>query len=167
MKKVLPFEKHILRTRLSKEQVIEKLKESVEPEKSFGFGSINFSYTKPYVGRINGETFEIKRAINYRNSFLPLIKGVVNSDIGRTKIDISMKPHDFVIAFMAIWFGGVTIGCIATTYVMLTDDFNPFLLIPFAMLLFGIALVVGAFKTESSKSKKDLLTILEAEIEER
>lgn len=166
MKKVLPFEKHYLRTRLSKEQVIERLQESIEPEKSFGFGSFNFSYTKPYVGKIYGDTFEIKRAINYRNSFLPLIKGVVNSEIGRTKINITLKPHDFVIAFMTIWFGGVTIGCVATTYVMLTDDFNPFLVIPFAMLLFGIALVVGAFKTESSKSKKDLLTLLEAEIVE-
>jgi hypothetical protein len=166
MKNVLPFEKHILRTSLSKEQVIEKLKESVEPEKSFGFRSFNFSYTKPYVGKINGDRFEIKRAINYRNSFLPLIKGIINNEIGRTKIDISMKPHDFVIAFMVIWFGGVTIGCIATTYVMLTQEFNPFLLIPFAMLLFGIALVVGAFKTESSKSRKDLLTLFEAEIEE-
>lgn len=166
MKKILPLEKLILSTRLSKAQVIEKLNENVEPEKSLGFGSSNFSYKKAYIGKIDGDRFEIKRAINYRNSFLPLIKGTVNSEIGRTKIEISMKPNDFVIAFMGIWFGGVSIACIASIHVIMTQEFNPFLLIPFAMLLFGIALILAAFKTESSKSKKDLLAILEAEIED-
>ncbi len=166
MKKVLPIENLVLRTTLSKEEAMEKLKENIETEKPFGFGVNSFTYSKPYIGTISGDIFEIKRAINYRNAFLPLIKGKVNNDSSWTKIDISMKPHGFVTAFMAIWFGGVTIGCVATTFAMLSGEFNPFLLIPFGMLLFGIALVVGAFKTESSKSKKDLLNIFEAEIEE-
>ena len=75
-----------------------------------------------------------------------------------------MKPHSTVLVFMAIWFGGVFIGCIATTSVLLTQKFTPFLLIPFGMLVFGVALVYGAFKTESSISKKDFMRILEAEI---
>lgn len=37
-------------------------------------------------------------------------------------------------------------------------------LIPFAMLVFGYALVTGGFKYESIKSKKDLAQLFEAKI---
>ncbi len=166
MSKFLPFENIIYKTKLSKEQTIQKLTDNIDAEKSFGFGAHNYTYSKPYIGRITGNTFEIKRAINYRNSFLPQIKGEVYSEFDGTRIKVSMKPHTFVLVFMTIWFGGVFIGCLVTTFALFTQNFSPFFLIPFGMLLFGIALLYGAFKTESTTSKKDLTRILEAEIEQ-
>ena len=164
MSTFLPLEYIIYKTRLSKEQTMQKLTDAIEAEKAFGFGAYNYTYSKPYIGRIKGNNFEIKRAINYRNSFLPQIKGTVYSEFDGTRVKVTMKPHSTVLVFMAIWFGGVFIGCIATTSVLLTQKFTPFLLIPFGMLVFGVALVYGAFKTESSISKKDFMRILEAEI---
>lgn len=166
MSKYLPIENIIYKSKLSTEQTIQKLNENIEAEKSFGFGAHNFTYSKPYIGKIIGNSFEIKRAISYRNSFLPQIKGEIYSDFDGTKIKVNMKPHSFVLVFMTIWFGGVFIGCIATTFALFTKEFTPFFLIPFGMLIFGIALLYGAFKTESSTSKKDLMKILEAEIEQ-
>ena len=165
MSQYLPIENIIYKTKLSKEQTIQKLADNIEAEKSFGFGAHNYTYSKPYIGQIFGNTFEIKRAINYRNSFLPQIKGEVYSEFDGTKIKVKMKPHSFVLVFMTIWFGGVFIGCVATTFALFTQNFSPFFLIPFGMLIFGIVLLLGAFKTESKKSKKDLVQILEAEIE--
>lgn len=165
MSKFLPIENIVYKTKLSKEQIVQKLTDNIEAEKSFGFGAHNFTYSKPYIGRIVGNIFEIKRAISYRNSFLPQIKGEIYSDFDGTKIKVNMKPNTFVLVFMTIWFGGVFIGCLATTFALFTQKFSPFFLIPFGMLIFGIALLFGAFKTESTTSKKDLLRILEAEIE--
>jgi len=166
MSKLLPIENIVYKTKLSTEQTIQKLTDNIEVEKSFGFGAHNFTYSKPYIGKITGNNFEIKRAISYRNSFLPQIKGEVYSEFDGTKIKVNMKPHSFVLVFMTIWFGGVFIGCIATTFALFTQEFTPFFLIPFGMLIFGIALLYGAFKAESSTSKKDLMEILEAEIEQ-
>lgn len=166
MSKFLPIENIVYITKLSKEQTIQKLTENIEAEKSFGFGANNYTYSKPYIGRVTGGNFEIKRAISYRNSFLPQIKGEVYSEFDGTKIKVNMKPQAFVLVFMTIWFGGVIIGCIATTFALFTQEFTPALLIPFGMLLFGFALLYGAFKTESSISKNDLMRIFEAEIEQ-
>jgi hypothetical protein len=166
MSKFLPIENIVYKTKHSKEQTIQKLSENIEAEKSFGFGVNSYTYSKPYIGRVIGSNFEIKRAISYRNSFLPQIKGEVYSEFDGTKIKVNMKPHIFVLVFMTIWFGGVFIGCVATIFALFTQEFTPFFLIPFGMLLFGIALLYGAFKTESSTSKKDLIRILEAEIQQ-
>jgi hypothetical protein len=165
MNKFLPIENIIYKTKLSKEQTIQKLTENIETEKSFGFGAHNYTYSKPYIGRILGNSFEIKRAISYRNSFLPQIKGEIYSEFDGTKIKVNMKPHSLVLVFMTIWFGGVFLACIGTTYALFTQKFTPFFFIPFGMLLFGIGLLFGAFKTESSTSKKDLLKIFDAKIE--
>lgn len=163
--KYLAIENIIYKTKLSKDQVIQKLNENVEAEKSVSFGSFNLTYSKAYYGKINGYNFEMIRAISYNNSFLPKIKGEVYTDFDGTRIKVNMKLNSFVLAFMSIWFVGVIIGCIVVTFALFTQDFTPFFLIPFGMLLFGIALVYGAFKTESSTSKSDLMRIFEAEIE--
>ena len=165
MNKYLPLENIIYITKLSKDQVIQKLNENVEAEKSVSFGSFNLSYSKPYYGKINNYNFEIKRAISYNNSFLPQIKGEVYSDFDGTRIKVNMKLNSYVSAFISIWFVGVLFGCIVVNFALFTQDFTPFFLIPFGMLLIGIALVYGAFKTESSTSKSDLMRIFEAEIE--
>lgn len=165
MNKFLPVENLIYKTKLSKEQAIQKLNDNIEVEKSFGFGINNSTYSKPYIGQIIGNNFEIKRAINYRNSFLPQIKGEIYTEFDGTKIKVNMKPHNFVLIFMGIWFSVVFIACLATTYVLFTQEFSLFSLIPFGMFLFGILLLFGAFKTESSTSKKDLTRIFEADIQ--
>jgi hypothetical protein len=166
MSKYLPIENIVYKTKLSKEQTIQKLTDNVEAEKSFGFGANSYTYSKPYIGQIIGNNFDIKRATSYRNSFLPQIKGEIYSEFDGTRIRVNMKPPTFVLIFMTVWFGGVSIACLATISALFTQGFSPFFLVPFGMLLFGIALLLGAFKTESSTSKKDLMRILEAEIEQ-
>lgn len=128
------------------------------------FGSGNHN---PYEGSINGSSFKINRIIGYRNSFLPIINGVIEKDFNGTKIKVKMRLHTFVIVFMFIWFGGVGIGCLAfLPMIFNSQDFESMVLIPFGMLIFGYALVTGGFKYESIKSKKYLAQLFEAEIEQ-
>lgn len=168
-KKLLPFEKLVYQSSLSKEQLITHLQNEIEAEKSFGFGAQNNSYSKPYIGKIYLNRFEIKKVVSYRNSFLPVIKGEIREGLSGSKITIKMGLADFVKVFMIIWFAAVSLGCIGVLYSLIftdtiSSDAGFFTFIPFAMLLFGIVMVSFGFKTESQKSIKDLEEILKAKV---
>lgn len=163
--KFLPTENLTFKTHLKPEEVIRRLSDNIEPEKVFRLGIFNRNETKAYEGYISGTSFNIKRITSYRNSFLPKINGIIESEYSRTTIKVKMRLHLLVIVFLCIWCGGVGIGAI----VFLTEAFNKSAFnaesfIPFGMLLFVYALTMTAFKFESNKSKNDLKEIFEAEI---
>src|SRR5258708_30199100 len=102
--KFLTYERFKIRTVLSKQEVLKRLDNAIEPKRYFRFFG---SREKHYEGKIDGSHFEVSRIIGYRNSFLPMIKGDVQSEISGCSISISMQPHILVIAFMIFWLGGV------------------------------------------------------------
>jgi len=165
IKDILPFENLIYNSSLKKDELILRFKNEIETEKAFGFGAYKHAYSKPYIGSIYNNTFEIKRAINYRNSFLPVIKGEINDDLNGSKINIKMSLPLIVKGFMIFWLGGVFLACLGTLFTIIYNDgLNSegkyFLFIPFAMLIFGLAIVIFGFKVESKKSIKDIERIL-------
>jgi len=169
LKKLLPFEELVYRSTFSKEELTAHLQNEIEAEKSFGLGANRFSYSKPYIGKVYQNRFEIKKAINYRNSFLPVIKGEIVDDINGSKINVKMGLIDFVKAFMILWLGGVSIACLAVLYNIifgegLNSETGIFMLIPFFMLIIGIVMVSFGFNFESRKSIIDLEEILKAKI---
>ena len=166
--KYLPFENITYRTKLDSNEVLKRISEKVEPKKPFRITEIFWENNyKPYKGIVKGKTFNITRIIQYRNSFLPQIKGNVENDINGTKVNIKMRLHPIVLTFMIIWFSGVGIGFLLTLSILLSNkSFEPMTLIPFGMLIFGYALVTGGFKYESIKSKKYFNELFESEFEE-
>ena len=83
--KIIPIEKLTLVSNLSKSEVIKELISNTRPTQSFGFGSQKVENAKLFHGTIYGDNFNIKRVIDYRNSFLPEVNGKV---IEKTKKDI-------------------------------------------------------------------------------
>jgi hypothetical protein len=164
MSKFLPFENIEYRTGLSGKEILERLRENIEAQKSFGFLGNNTLYSKSYIGFVGSNCFQMKRAINYRNSFLPEIRGTIFEQDGSTRIKVTMKPVGFILAFMIVWFGGVSVACLAVVYAAFSGAFHPAQIVPFGMLLFGLVLVSVGFKTESRRSIKDLKGLLDAEI---
>ena len=166
--KYLPFENITYRTKLDSEQILMKIDEVIEPEKTFRLtGVFGNSDHKSYEGSINGNSFKMTRIISYKNSFLPRIKGTVEKDFNGAKVKVKMRLHPFVIVFMVIWFGGIGIGCLAALTISSTSqNFEPMTLIPVGMLIFGYLLVTGGFKYESIKSKEYLAELFESTNEE-
>lgn len=165
--KFLPTENIIYKTKLKEDEIIKRLSDLIEPEKTFRFGIFGNNSTKPYQGQINGKTFDIKRIINYRNSFLPTINGTIEKTYDGVHIKVKMRLHILVIVFLCFWCSGVLLACIFISVQSMADsEFNPESIIPFGMLLFVYGLTMGAFKAESKKSKKDLQNIFEAEMVE-
>lgn len=139
------------------EEAILKLKDNVEPNKIFRFRG----GTKVFQGNVYDSNFTISRIILYKNSFLPQIKGSINTDTDSTTIGIKMYLHPFVIVFMILWFLVVTVGCFASAIAFVNslnqgNAFRPEVLIPFGMLAFGICLCTVPFWIEVKKARNEL-----------
>lgn len=170
LKNKLPFENYTLITKLSIEDVCKRISENIEPKKTAIFSFLSCNSTKPYEGELVGDSFNISRIINYRNSFLPIIKGQITTSLGQTQIKIKMRPATFVLIFISIWLGIVGLFCIgflaAGILQILRHGFSPielFVLFPFGMFLLGYLLTFFAFKSESKKSKEFLARLLEGQ----
>ncbi len=157
----------IYKTQLSENQIIERLFDCIAPKKDFSLFHRynNTANGKLYEGKISGQTFEVSRIINYRNSFLPVITGNITQENNSTLIKVNMKLHKFVSAFLLIW------GIIFATTLLSTKKANSFVIfemdfsvmfdvMPFLMLI----IFFSVFKFEVNKSKKDFQQIFEAEI---
>ncbi len=171
LKNILPFEKYILRTSLSKEEVLKKIADNIQQEQKLKISFLGEDFSKPYSGKIIDNTFSMSRNINYRNSFLPFIKGSILNSNGKTEINIIMRPILPVLIFISIWMSIVGIVCISILTVGILNfnefsinEFSPAILIPFGMFLFGFLLTYFAFKTESKITKQFLENLLKVEV---
>jgi hypothetical protein len=165
----LPIENYVLTTNLSVEEVLKRIAENIQHRQEFSFSTFSRNYSKPYTGEINSTTFTMTRNINYRNSFLPIIKGQVIPFLGQTQVNIKMRPTIFALIFISFWLGIVTLFCIGLLLVgllrfrqILQTGFSPGFLIPFAMFVFGCVLLHFSFKRESKISKDFLATLLQS-----
>ncbi len=93
--KLLPYEEIIYETKLEPEEVLKKIDEVTEYEASHKankpilyqtIGYFRNRHHKPYIGSIDENNFNIRRIINYRNSFNPRIYGTVEKEAGKTKV---------------------------------------------------------------------------------
>lgn len=154
----LPYENITYKTSLKEQEVLRRLREVVTSEHGQAWNK--------YKGRIDGSEFNIVRVIEYRNSFLPKISGKIEPDFFGTRIKVTMRLHEFTLIFMIFWLGGVGLAA-SLMWVQNLDEaeFNPSILVPFGMFIFGLVLTISGFKAESIKSKKELQKLFEAEIE--
>jgi hypothetical protein len=98
------------------------------------------------------DSFELQRAILYRNSFLPIIRGrIVPIEVG-TRVNVTMYLHPVVALFMTFWLGAVGYALRAAS----STSRLPLLL----MFLFGVALTTGGFFPEAFKAKRLLSAAL-------
>lgn len=154
---LLPTENFTINTSLTKDEVITKLNEVVEPYKA-GYLPYHDGGDKPYEGEVTNDTFKINRIIKYRNSFIPKISGQVFSEEKGTGIKIKMRLNMAVIVFsifLALFdIAFIIILTVAGVYSEIDESTIFFLLFPGLFLVFGYAMLMGCFKYESIKSKK-------------
>ncbi len=160
--KVLPYKKYTFHPPLSKEEIIINLKNSIDLERSFGFGGANIKYSKPYVGIVYGNLFEMKRVIDYKNAFIPQIKGEIIENENGIFVNIEMKLLGYIQAFLLVWFGFcLFFSSIILILAIFKENINVsmvfFLLFMFVM---GATIVYSGFESEADSTKRDLEKIL-------
>lgn len=166
---LLPFEKYVLATSLTAEEVLRRVGNSIQAENDYTWSAFRRVYSKPYRGAVTGLSFRMIRNINYRNSFLPVIRGRVTSFSGHTEVMINMRPAGLIIVFMSFWLGltglvciGILLNGILQFREILQNGFSPAFIIPFIMFAFGSGLFLYGFKSESNQSKQFLADLVKA-----
>ena len=101
---------------------------------------------RPFLGKVTGRSFRIRRDIQYRNSFLPLIRGTIVATPNGSRVNVFMFMHPAALILMLGWFGMLVSGewrlldaNVARSYV------------PLAMMVFGLVLSLGGFFYEALK----------------
>ncbi len=108
----------------------------------------------PFIGRVEGNTFRFRRDIDYRNSFLPQIRGVVTRGPGGTVLRVSMRLHPFVAVFLTLWLAGVGAGLAFAVSRM--KQVSVGVVVPAGMFVFGLGLAYFGFYPEARKARRIL-----------
>lgn len=147
----LPYETWTEQSSLDPPALAEELRKRIhKPKIRFSL----FSETgKGLEGRVFKKSFEVHRAIGYRNSFLPIISGRLIPHAGGTKVRIKMTLHPFVLAFL--FYAGGFLGIMAAAVFFGSDHaYEPSALPPFlGMGGFMALLTYGGFFAEAGRSR--------------
>ena len=99
-----------------------------------------------FTGTRRDESFKVVRIIQYRNAFLPVIRGRVRQVDTGSDVRLVMMLHPLVAAFMVIWCAGLVLGVARS----LAESRAPGLAIfPLLVCLFGIVVTAIGFFPEA------------------
>ena len=166
----MPVEKIIYETSLDYNSIISSLESIIEPYNFLGFSI----YGKPYNGTINMNSFKIKRhSMIIRNSFKPVIVGIVETNGVNNIIRVKMRLNVFIKIFLILLLGLLNIiipiiQLIGTIYIekelLISVLFYMLSGLLFSIIIFSIVTIF--FKIESKITKKYFKELLKAEMME-
>jgi hypothetical protein len=150
----LPYRRYDIDTHLTVAQCEQALKAIVEPRKWFRRKAE--IRTDRFQGEVTGSKFFISRIFRGRNSFVPMISGVLRERPGGTTVSMTMRLHWIVLGFWGLWMTGVFVGAAATLFAS-NDCFSGELVPLVIMLAFGYLMCSIIFEMETAKARQ-LLT---------
>lgn len=155
----MPFYRFHLDTSLSESTTFGRIQGLIRPRRSFReWIAVNVTREDstvgpPFLGKVGSGTFRLHRDIRYRNSFLPLVWGRIVPRSGGSRINVTMLLHPFAALFMIVWFSGLGYG-VVQLWLHRKEAVPYAVLVPAAMILFGVALVLVGFIPEAIKAKR-------------
>lgn len=161
--KILPSEKLLLQTPLTKALVLERLSDCVLSQ---GCNMVMLNDDDIiFEGQLQNNTFIFKRSITNSSMYFPEITGEFHEADNGTEITLSLKPQSNVTKFMALWLAGVTLGIFVITLAGFYEGGSKIaILIPSILLATGAGLINAGFNNENKKARTALTKILDAEI---
>ena len=142
----MPYWSTEIHTPLPVETVAERIRRIVRPKQGFLESVANAFESRPdeppFEGEVSAHSFRVSRVIHYKNSFLPVIDGVIERGPMGTIVRVRMRMSVFTIAFMLFWFGFLAYALFKTWHPMTG-----------AMFAFGVVLVTVCFYPEARKAE--------------
>lgn len=161
MTALIPYRRYELLSDRPPAEVEASLRAVVGYRRFLGLGMAPF----PFEGEVQDGGFTIQRAITYRNSFLPQIRGKITQASQGSRIAISMTLHPFVLAFMVIWLSAAGAGFVFVLYQTLRTGGSPSGAFGVLfMFVFGWALAAGGFASEAREADRLLTSVLHARL---
>lgn len=116
-----------------------------------------------FEGVFEQDRFEIQRIVIGRNSFVPQIKGQIQTEVNGTKLTADLKISSFVMTFMILWTSFAFLFLIIGIMFFIKDDELLFAIVPLGMILFMFVIMHFGFKQEKNNSINDLKRILKTQ----
>src|SRR5262245_20489738 len=136
---LLPFRRLTLYTQLHRDEVYRRLAAVVEPTRWRNPFSRDH---KPYEGKISPNGFKILRIIRHRDSFRPVIIGNVRSERVGSAIEVVLRLHVVVAAFMTLWLGAAGVGTVVMAWEELSRGHGTApAFAPFSLFILGYAMM--------------------------
>ncbi|MCB8966977.1 MAG: hypothetical protein H6660_08775 [Ardenticatenaceae bacterium] len=160
---LIPYTRFTLKTYLNAQEAERRLAERTRARRWLRSFLSKPDPSQPFEGVVENGRFNINRIINYRNSFLPIIVGQFHDDLGFTRIEITMRLHYFVMAFMGIWFFAF---CPVGFMFFVSDDMGrgEFIILFFGFILFFIFMILATFNYEANKARRTLEEVWETPV---
>ena len=162
--KILPWEEFYLQTNLSLPEAVRLI--AVSPEKKREY----YSKADASDEKRDETIFQIKLAVTYRSSFLPVISGIGKSTPRGSEIKISMSlPYGSYALLLAVIIWGLVEGftlVIQGDFVFSNDSINVSKLIPVLVFIPLFVIIISVFKFEVHRNKRFLIRRLNALIVE-
>jgi hypothetical protein len=140
----------VMHSPMSPDALADALRRSMDEERRALFSLSGYKGEQAVLGEIWGNSFHLQKRRYWRNDFAPHFYGEIQSDPAGTRIEGYFDLADRVRLFMWFWLGGVVLigGAIFVASVsdvmagshLVTGDAWTGLIVPPAMLLFGIVL---------------------------
>ena len=158
--KILPWEEFYLQTNLSLPEAVRLV--VVSPEKK----REHYSKSDTSDEKWDEIIFQIKPAVTYRNSFLPVISGIGKSTLSGSEIKISMSlPFGSYAFLLAVIIWGLVEGFILAIqgdFVFSNDLPNVLKLIPVLVFIPLAVIIISVFKFEVHRNRRFLIRRLTA-----
>ena len=156
--KLFPYETWTLKTPLEIPQLVDGLAQRIEPRKWVRWSSPE--YDDIFEGKVSEHGFTISRAINYRNSFLPVLKGTFISTYTGTLIKIRMTL-DFIVWGLLMGTGGMlSLFTFAGIIEFIDEGSWTLLMFGAGGIVFIVSLVNLCFRIEARKAKSLISELL-------
>lgn len=162
--RILPSDHLILKSQLSPDEFRERLSRKVSKERfftlQFGFFSIP-PHKTPFYRKIEGDKFKIRRALNYNNSFQPILHGEFQADDDGTRLSAELKMYWHVRAFVLFFIVCCSLIGISFLFVPAEEFEGPYSPISVSAFIFAfavliLALVSGGFYFGGNKTREAL-----------
>ncbi|MFN8713989.1 MAG: hypothetical protein ACK5Z2_14170 [Bacteroidota bacterium] len=158
---VLLSETFTLSTPLTPQEILARLNHYVYKRDNFFTSSGTKTPYQTYEGWYDEEDFKIKRIINYRNSFLPVITGNIVQNGSRSTITVKMAPN--LLTKIALPFILIILMMFFFTPNRPKDDLL-LNIMPWIVSVIFIAVITITTYYEIRKAKKDLIKYFDAEL---
>jgi hypothetical protein len=157
LRELIPWRTFVIETRWPPEVAAIEVKKVID--KPTLFGAIGDA---PFVGKAKSQTeFVFRRRISYRNSFLPIIRAVVEpSHNGGARIRVRMRMYLFAMGFLLVWSTGGAFAGLAGLVALSEGQVAG--LVGVAFPLFGLALTCVPFALEARIAERLLRAIYAA-----
>ena len=151
---LFPYLSFVIETDLSVKETMELIIEYVSSTEKTLAG---YHSKSKFKGSFSGNSFKFQRIIKYRNSFLPVIRGQINSTGPTTEVSIRMVPGLNTTIYVLFWLviaGQLIYPALFGEYIETSK-----LVFAVVIILFGYVFMTAGFGYEAYKAEQELMGI--------